>query len=179
MKHKALFLDRDGVINIEKNYLYKIKDFEFVDGVFETCRLFQNAGYLIIIVTNQAGIARGLYTNEQYKLLTNWMLKQFRDNDISISKVYHCPHHPEFTGDCACRKPLPGMLNTAAEDFDLDMLESILVGDKLSDIQAGKTAGIKLNILVRSGHELTEYCEKEASLVIDSIANLQNMDLHK
>jgi len=151
---KALFLDRDGVINKEKNYLYKIEDFEFIDGVFEVCRYFQDKGYLIIIVTNQAGIARGKYTEENYQRLTRWMLEEFKKKNITITKVYHCPHHPDFTGECECRKPKPGMLLRAKEEFGIDMEHSILVGDKNSDIEAGLSAGIGSSFLITTGHEI-------------------------
>ena len=153
---KALFLDRDGVINKEKNYLYKIEDFEFVDGVFETCRYFQEKGYLLIIVTNQAGIARGKYTEQDYQILTDWMLAEFERQGITISKVYHCPHHPEFTGECECRKPKPGMLIQAKNEFDIDMPNSIMVGDKNSDIEAAINSGIQNKYLVLTGHKILE-----------------------
>lgn len=154
---KALFLDRDGVINKEKNYLYKIEDFEFIDGVFDTCRYFQDLGYLIIVITNQAGIARGKYTEKDFDILTTWMIKEFEKEKITISKVYHCPHHPDFSGECACRKPNTGMLIQAQNEFDLDLSQSILVGDKNSDIEAGIKAGVKLNYLVRTGHKFLEH----------------------
>lgn len=153
---KALFLDRDGVINKEKNYLYKIENFEFIDGVFETCKYFQEKGYLIIIITNQAGIARGKYTEDDYQILTDWMIKEFEKKDIKISKVYHCPHHPDFSGECECRKPNPGMIIQAQKDFDIDLSQSILVGDKNSDIEAGINAGIKMNYLVETGHKIDD-----------------------
>jgi D-glycero-D-manno-heptose 1,7-bisphosphate phosphatase len=153
---KALFLDRDGVINKEKNYLYKIEDFEFVDGVFETCRYFQEKGYLLIIVTNQAGIARGKYTEQDYQILTDWMLAEFEKQGIMIRKVYHCPHHPEFTGECECRKPKPGMLIEAKKEFDIDMSNSIMVGDKNSDIEAAINSGIQNKYLVLTGHKILE-----------------------
>lgn len=151
---KALFLDRDGVVNKEKNYLYKVEDFEFINGVFETCRYFQDLGYLVIIVTNQAGIARGKYTEEDYQLLTNWMIKEFEKENVIISKVYHCPHHPEFSGDCECRKPKTRMLFDAQKEFDLDLKNSILVGDKNSDIETGINAGIQNNYLINTGHKI-------------------------
>jgi len=151
---KALFLDRDGVINIEKNYLHKIEDFEFIDGVFETCRYFQNKGYLLIIITNQAGIARGKYTENDFQILTTWMLEQFQKQNIEITQVYHCPHHPDFTGPCNCRKPKPGMILAAKEEFNIDLGKSVLVGDKNSDIEAGIRAGVKSNFLVATGHRI-------------------------
>ena len=149
MKNKALFLDRDGVINIEKNYVHQIKDFDFIEGIFELCRKFQSKGYLIFIVTNQAGIARGYYTLDDYNILTSWMLKEFEEQKIIISNVYHCPHHPDFNGKCLCRKPNTKMLNDAKNEFNLDFKKSILIGDKLSDIECGKNAGIGTNILIK------------------------------
>lgn len=148
MKQKALFLDRDGVINKEINYLNRIEDFIFIDGIFEICHFFQNKGYKIFIITNQAGISRGYYTEDDYQKLTKWMLEEFQNNGISITKVYHCPHHPEITGICACRKPNPQMILNAQFEFDLNLSESVLIGDKLSDIEAGKNAGVGLNILI-------------------------------
>jgi len=154
--NKALFLDRDGVINKEKNYLYKIEDFEFIDGVFKTCSYFKNKGYLIIIITNQAGIARGKYTEEDFDILTNWMIKEFETQNINIAQVYYCPHHPDFNGKCECRKPNIGMLMEAQKEFDIDMKNSILVGDKNSDIKAGINAGISQNYLISTGHTIHE-----------------------
>jgi len=154
--NKALFLDRDGVVNKEKNYLYKIDDFEFIDGVFDTCRYYQKKGYLIIIITNQAGIAREKYTEDDYDILTSWMIKQFERENVKVLKVYHCPHHPDFSGECECRKPNIGMLLEAQKDFDIDMSQSILVGDKNSDIKAGINAGIGRNYLISTGHNIEE-----------------------
>lgn len=154
--NKALFLDRDGVINKEKNYLYKIEDFEFIDGVFETCKYFQDKGYLIIVITNQAGIARGKYTEKDYQILTDWMMNEFKKQDINIKKVYHCPHHPDFSGECECRKPNPGMILQAQQEFDIDLSQSILVGDKNSDIEAGIKVGIEKNYLVNTGHKILD-----------------------
>lgn len=153
--NKALFLDRDGVVNKEKNYLYKIEEFEFIDGVFETCKYFQGKGYLIIIITNQAGIARGRYTEEDFEILTKWMTKEFEKENIKISKVYHCPHHPDFSGECECRKPNPKMILEAQKDFNIDLKNSILIGDKNSDIEAGINSGIEVNYLVSTGHVIT------------------------
>lgn len=152
---KALFLDRDGVVNKEKNYLYKIEDFEFIDGVFETCRYFQEQDYLIIIVTNQAGIARGKYSEKDFYILTEWMFREFRKEDINISGIYHCPHHPEFDGKCDCRKPKPKMILDAQKEFDIDFSRSILVGDKNSDVEAGINAGIKENYMIATGHDIS------------------------
>lgn len=176
----ALFLDRDGVINHEVNYLSKIEDFRFIEGVFDTCRTFQNLDYYIFIITNQAGIARGYYSEEEYFTLTNWMLQKFSDRHIKIHKTYHCPHHPEgvvkkYAVQCDCRKPKPGMICQASKEFNADLSHSILVGDKLTDVLAGKAAGVGTNILVRSGHPFVPCDEKYADKVIDSIADVNNV----
>lgn len=139
---KALFLDRDGVINVEKDYLYKIKDFEFIDGIFSLCHHYISLGYLIIVVTNQSGIARGYYTEEDFSIITKWMIEEFAKESITISKVYHCPHHPEISGECSCRKPKSGMLLQAQKDFNIDLKNSIIIGDKERDITAGVNAGL-------------------------------------
>ena len=140
--NKALFIDRDGVINVDKGHVFLIEDFKFSEGVFNLCRKYFNTGYLIIVVTNQAGIAKGLYTEKDFINLTDWMIGQFKDNGISITKVYYCPHHPEISGPCMCRKPEPGMLLQAVKEFDLEISECILIGDKESDLEAGRRAGI-------------------------------------
>jgi len=138
----ALFLDRDGVINEEINYLYKIEDFVFIPEIFNICNFYQQNGYKIIVITNQAGIARGLYTEEDLSVLNNWMTEQFSKKGINIDKIYHCPHHPDFTGYCECRKPNPGMIFKAAEELNIDIRRSVLIGDKDSDFKAGINAGI-------------------------------------
>jgi D-glycero-D-manno-heptose 1,7-bisphosphate phosphatase len=145
---KALFLDRDGVINIDKNYVYKIEDFEFIDGIFDTCKTYQANDYLIFVITNQAGIARGFYTEDDFWKLTDWMVAQFAKNGVTITKVYFCPHHPKFTGKCDCRKPNPGMILKAQQEFNIDLSNSTLIGDKQSDIDAGSNAGI-LNLILK------------------------------
>ena len=130
MKNKALFLDRDGVINKEINYLYKIDDFVFNKGIFRICKHFSLNGYKIIIITNQAGIARGYYDIDDFKILNNWMIKQFLKRKIKIDAVYFCPHHPDFTRESNCRKPNPGMIFKAQKEYNIDLSKSILIGDK-------------------------------------------------
>jgi len=139
---KALFLDRDGVINVEKDYLYKIEDFEFIDGIVSLCQHYQEKGYLLFVVTNQSGIAREYYNENDFNRLTTWMLNQFKTKDVFISKVYFCPHHPQISGECNCRKPKPGMLLQAKDEYNLDMKNSIIIGDKERDIEAGYNAGL-------------------------------------
>lgn len=143
---KAIFLDRDGVINLDKAYVSKIEDFEFCEGVFEALTHFQNLGYLLIIVTNQSGIGRGYYTEEDFQKLTDWMRKELLHVRIKIDAIYHCPHAPE--ANCACRKPQSGMFLKAIEDFDIDVTQSWMIGDKPSDIEAALGAGILNTILL-------------------------------
>ena len=169
---KTIFLDRDGVINKEKNYTYKIEDFEFINGVFETCKHLVNLGYTLIVITNQSGISRGIYSENDYQIVTNWMINQFYLNEISILDVYYCPHSPR--SNCMCRKPKPGMLSDAKKKYDINMSESWLIGDKESDIIAANNAGIVNTILVRSGHEIQEKSSK-AKFFIDSINSSKNI----
>lgn len=140
--NKALFLDRDGVINIDKRHLYLKEDFVFTPGIFDLCKKYLEAGYIILVITNQAGIAKGLFTKEDFLKLTDWMIGQFLNNGVIISKVYYCPHHPDITGFCECRKPNPGMILQAIKEFNLDISECVLIGDMESDIEAGRKAGI-------------------------------------
>lgn len=140
--NKALFLDRDGVINIDKRHLYLKEDFVFTPGIFDLCKKYLEAGYIILVITNQAGIAKGLFTKEDFLKLTDWMNGQFLNNGVIISKVYYCPHHPDITGFCECRKPNPGMILQAIKEFNLDISECVLIGDMESDIEAGRKAGI-------------------------------------
>lgn len=144
----ALFLDRDGVINVEKNYVYKAEDIEFIEPIFEICRKYQEKGFMIFIITNQAGIARGYYSEKDFLILTRWMEDEFKKREIQIKKTFYCPHHPNFTGECFYRKPNPGMILKAKEEFDIDLENSVLIGDKQSDIDAGVNAGIKQNYFV-------------------------------
>ena len=172
MPKKAIFLDRDGVVNKEVNYLFKIEDFEFIDGIFDACLYFQNLGYAIIIVTNQSGIARKYYTENDYQTVTKWMLRQFEDNGIEILNVFHCPHGPEST--CECRKPKPGMFLTAKIKHNIDMEKSWMIGDKEVDMIAANSAGINHTILVRSGHSNHESNSK-AEFILDSIQHSKHL----
>ncbi len=144
--NKAVFLDRDGVINYDKGYVCKIEDFKFVNGIFEVLRYFQNAGYKLFIITNQSGIGRGYYTIRDFEILTSWMLKEFEKKGIRIEKVYFCPHSPEE--GCSCRKPKTGMFEKAFKEFKIDKKRSWMIGDKLSDTKAAVDAGIENTILI-------------------------------
>ena len=166
MTIKTIFLDRDGVINKEINYLHKIEDFEFIDGVFEACQFLQSLEYKIIVITNQSGISRGLYTKNDYQIITKWMVSQFMKNNISILDTFHCPHLPD--SGCNCRKPKPGMLLNAKNKYDIDMNQSWMIGDKETDITAAISSGITNTILVKSGHKINE-ADSRAKFIIDSI----------
>lgn len=143
---KALFLDRDGVVNIDTKYAYKIEGFVFNEDIFPLCEHFQSLGYKIIIITNQSGVARGYYTQEDYEKLTTWVIEKFAQKNISITDVYACFHHPN--DHCKCRKPQPGMIFDAQKKHNIDLQNSILVGDNETDIEAGLNAGIKHNYLL-------------------------------
>jgi len=145
--NKALFLDRDGVINKNFGHVHRIENFKFRKGIFELLNIFKDKGYIILVITNQAGIGKGLYTLDQFHFLNSWMIDQFRKKGITISKTYFCPHKSE--DNCNCRKPKPGMLLMAIKDFQIDTNSSFLIGDKMSDIYAGKSAKIKYNYILK------------------------------
>ena len=164
MQNKAIFLDRDGVINIEKNYLYKIEDFEFIDGVFESLNYLESLGFKLFIITNQSGIGRGYYTLADFNKLTSWMIEEFKKNDIKISQVEFCPHTPDE--NCTCRKPKTQMIDNILANYDIDLESSWLIGDKSSDISCAKNAKIKNTIQVKSGHK---FDTSEADFVIEHL----------
>ena len=172
MPIKTIFLDRDGVINKEVNYLNKIDDFEFIDGIFDVCLYFQNLGYEIIIVTNQSGIYRGYYSEDDYQKVTQWMLTQFANENINILDIFHCPHGPDST--CNCRKPKPGMFISAKNRHNIDMKNSWMIGDNNTDVIAANAAGIDNTILVRSVHRIDESNSK-ANFFLDSIKEIKQV----
>ena len=174
---RAVFLDRDGVINIDHGYVHMVDDFEYVEGVFDACRSIKEMGFKLAVVTNQSGIARGLYTEDQFHTLTEWMDWNFAENDIDFDGIYYCPHHPEATverykEECDCRKPNPGMFMSAQTFLDIDMENSVMIGDKKEDMMAAQAAGVGTRILVRTGKPVTEEGEALATTVLDSIADV-------
>ena len=159
MVKKAVFLDRDGVINIDYGYVHTISDFTFCEGIFTLSRKAIKKGYDLIVVTNQAGIARGYYTENDFLKLSSWMCGEFKKNGAPISKVYFSPTHPtkglgKYKVDDSHRKPGPGMILDAAREFKLALSESILIGDNKTDIVAGVSAGVGCNILIGTDTEV-------------------------
>lgn len=143
----ALFLDKDGVINLDHGYVCTPERTEFLDGIFDICRAAQHHGWLVIVITNQAGIARGLYSELQFQHYMGWMRNIFEARGARLDAVYHCPHHPmhgrgEYRRECNCRKPKPGLLWAAQRDWNIDLSRSLLLGDSATDIEAGEAAGV-------------------------------------
>lgn len=148
---KAIFLDRDGTINVEKNYVHRIDQWEWIDGAKEAIRLLKQHDYLVVVITNQSGIARGYYTKKEVNQLHQWVQQELKSMKVAIDAFYHCPHHPDFTGPCECRKPAPGLVLKAIKELEIDPTLSWIIGDKISDIKSGINAGIE-PILVLTGH---------------------------
>ena len=170
----AVFLDRDGVINQDTGYVSCVDDFHFIDGTIEALQILKKKGYCLVVVTNQSGIARGYFTEEQFMSLTEWMDWSLADRDVDLDGIYFCPHHPtagvgEYRQECNCRKPAPGMLLDAAKDLKIDLANSYMVGDKAGDLQAAKAAGVGHKVLVRTGKTLTEEAIALADEVQDSL----------
>lgn len=173
-QRRAAFLDRDGVINQDKSYVYRWEDFEFAPGAIEGMRLLQEAGYLLVIVTNQSGLARGYYSEVQYQALTKQMLDALRQEDIDVAGVYHCPHHPsgvvpDLSIVCHCRKPEPGLIVRAARELNLSLSASLLIGDKPSDIQAARAAGVGKAYIVASNNAESIIVQADADGHFDSL----------
>lgn len=145
---RAAFFDRDGTINVDVHYLHKKEDLVFIEGMPQFIRKWNEWGFLVIVVTNQAGIARGYYTEEQMHALHRYMNEKLSEFGAHIDAFYFCPHHPDITGPCGCRKPQTGMLDRAVSDFNIDPARSILFGDQAWDIEAGRRLGIP-SFLVR------------------------------
>lgn len=144
---RALFLDKDGVINIDHGYVCTAERTDFIEGIFEVCQAATRQGFLNVVITNQAGIARGYYTEQDFLAYMEWVRGEFRRRGAQIDAVYFCPHHPEYgKGEyllqCECRKPKPGMLLRAAGDLGIDLAGSVLLGDTDSDVAAGEAAGV-------------------------------------
>ncbi|WP_070968565.1 D-glycero-beta-D-manno-heptose 1,7-bisphosphate 7-phosphatase [Vibrio sonorensis] len=177
MAKRAVFLDRDGVINVDHGYVHDEHDFEFIEGVFEATKKLKEMGYILVLVTNQSGIARGLFSEDRFLSLTQWMDWNFIDNGVEFDGFYYCPNHPEhgigeYKVDCGNRKPQPGMFISARDHLKIDMANSVMVGDKAEDMMAAEAAGVGTRILVRTGKAVTDKGEQLATTVLDSIADV-------
>ncbi len=161
-----IFLDRDGVINIDKSYVYKIEDFEFCEYIFDLCSFFKKLNYELIVITNQSGIGRKYYSIDDFNKLTNWMKNRFKEEKIEILDIFYCPHAPE--DKCNCRKPKAGMIKDALEKYDIDLNNSWFIGDKLTDIKAAINGNVKNHILINSKYNQPI---KEESLELQYVVN--------
>lgn len=180
---RAAFLDRDGVINIDHAYVCRWEDFEFVEGVFEAARRLTQAGFLLVIVTNQSGIGRGYYSTDDFLALDKKVREAFEQAGAPISGVYFCPHHPtdalpRYKMVCNCRKPAPGMMLQAAKDLDIDLSKSIMFGDKNSDMAAAVAAGIPTRVLLGTDGKATPEKTPQATLVAGSLLEGVNLVLN-
>lgn len=150
---RGAFLDRDGVVNVDLGYVARVEEFHFVPGVLQAARELARRGWALVVITNQSGIARGMYTVEDFHRLTRWMRERFTEADAPLAGVYFCPHHPTegvgaYRVQCTCRKPAPGMLLAAAHELGLDLSRSVLFGDRRSDLQAALAAGVPQRVLL-------------------------------
>lgn len=174
--NKAIFLDRDGTLNVDHGYVHQIDDFQFIEGSIEALQELKNMGYLLVLVTNQSGIARGYFSEDQFLSLTEWMDWSLADRGVDLDGIYYCPHHPEgkgeFKQDCDCRKPKAGMLLQAIKELNIDPERSFMVGDKIEDLQAGFAAKVRSKVLVKTGKTITQEGEELADFVLESIAEL-------
>lgn len=173
----AIFLDRDGTINFDNGYIHEIDDFQFIEGVIEAMKKLKKMGFILVVATNQSGLARGIFSEEQFMRLTEWMNWSLANCGVDLDGIYFCPHHPHAVVNrlcqkCYCRKPKPGMLLEAKRHLHIDMTSSYMVGDKLDDMLAGKAAGVDTQVLVRSGKAVTEQANAAANWIISSLSAL-------
>ena len=149
LRRPAVFFDRDGVLNEDYGYVYKPKDFKWIPGAIETIKRLKDKEYVIFIITNQSGVARGYYTEEDVMDLHNWINDELcQKYDVQIDHFYYCPHHPTaglgiYKSKCKCRKPSPGLINKAVSEFNIDRSRSFFIGDKDTDMEAASAAGIR------------------------------------
>lgn len=154
-KNKAVFLDRDGVLNREMgDYVRRIEDFYILDN-FEALKTLQDKGYLLLVATNQGGLAKGWYTEVELDKMHNSLRETYLQHGVELTDFFYCPHHPNFTGDCDCRKPKPGLLLKGIEKYDIDPAKSYFIGDRERDVEAGTAAGVK-GILINSDQPISE-----------------------
>lgn len=168
MSRPAAFLDRDGVINEDRGYVHHSEEFVLLPGAVDGLRRLQALGYALVVITNQSGIGRGYFDEAAYQALTADLQGRLAREGVTLAGVYHCPHLD--TAECDCRKPAPGLIRRAVAELDLDVAASVLVGDKPSDVAAGRAAGVGRCYLVRSGQPLAAEAEGTADAVFDDLA---------
>ena len=177
---KAIFLDRDGTINVEKDYIYKSEDLVFEEGTIEALKTFKNLGYILIVVSNQSGIARGYFTEEDLNIFNNNMNEILKKNGVEITEFYCCPHHPDGIGEykkvCECRKPNNKMIEDAIKKYNIDREKSYMIGDKTSDIGAGLKSNLK-TVLVKTGYGLKdmEKVDKNETLICENLKDFSEI----
>lgn len=157
---KAIFLDRDGVINSDLGhyYIYRVEDFVINKGIINSLKRFQEAGYKLIIISNQGGVAKGIYSCEDVNKVHTYLETELKENHIFLQDIYYCPHHDSIAS-CECRKPSPYMINLAVEKYGIDIHKSYLIGDSKRDIEAAKAAGVK-GIKIEANEDISIYCDK-------------------
>jgi D-glycero-D-manno-heptose 1,7-bisphosphate phosphatase len=175
---KAVFLDRDGVINRDSGYPHRIEDIEFLDGVFPALKIIQRLGFLLIVITNQSGIARGLFSVQDFQTLMDWMKSEFAVNGIDITGIYYCPHLEgaplkSYDVRCDCRKPQPGLLLSASADYSIDLAQSIMIGDRATDMEAAHRAGVPKRYLISPNSAI-----EPANRATRAFPNLMDCALH-
>lgn len=173
---RALFLDRDGVINVDRGYVHRPEDFELLPGVLDAAARLSSAGWTLVVVTNQSGIARGFYSEAAYRALTQHMESLFAAAGAPLAGVYHCPHHPQgriaaLAIDCDCRKPAPGLLWRARDELGLSLPDSVMLGDRASDLAAARAAGVGRAYLLHAGATDSPAAESRPDGVFDSLAD--------
>jgi len=173
MSNKVVFLDRDGVINIDYGYVHKKSDFIFNDEIFSTLRYLKSRGFVFIIITNQSGIGRGYFSENDFKDLNIWMIDIFSSNGIDILETFFCPHSPAES--CDCRKPNPGLIEKAIKKYSIDRDKSWMIGDSERDIEAAHNANIDNTILL--GNKLSSKEKTKAKFRIDSIQEIRQLIL--
>ena len=184
---KAFFIDRDGVVNVEVDYLHRPEDVILIDGLGEALGRIHRAGYLAVVVSNQSGVARGMYTMQDVKAVEDRICELLRQSGSDVPDAfYYCPHHkkgivPELAVDCDCRKPKPGMFLQAARDLEIDPAQSYMIGDRMTDLQAGQAAGCAAEVLVLTGYGKNEQDTARAAgfMIAENILDAVNQLLKK
>lgn len=175
--NRAVFLDRDGTINVEKNYLYKVEDFEFLPKVLDGLKMLYDAGYLLIVITNQSGIARGYYTEYEYNKLTDYMKQKCADYGVIFTDILYCPHLkgaivPEYDKECGCRKPAIGLFKQAVKKHDIDLSESYAIGDNMRDLAICDGTGCKGYLIGEADHTEASWKVEVAGSLYDAACNI-------